>query len=47
MKNNVIAFPMKAKKSRRNSKKDIPNNVVEFPQVMTLTRKIRMLPSEF
>ncbi len=47
MKNNVIAFPMKAKKSRKNSKKDIPDNVIKFPQIMTLTRRIRMSPCEF
>jgi hypothetical protein len=42
MKTNVIAFPVKAKKSRKNSKKDIPHNVIEFPNVMTLTRLVRM-----
>ena len=42
MKTNVIAFPAKVNKSRKNSKKDIPSNVIPFPQIMTLTRKVRM-----
>lgn len=44
MKTNVIAFPVKAKKSKRNGKRDIPDNVIKFPEVMTLTRRIRMTP---
>lgn len=42
MKSNILEMPVKFRASKRRSKKNIPDNVIRFPEVMTLTRRIRM-----
>lgn len=42
MNNEIIVLPAKWHPKKTHPKKKVPNNVVTFPDVMTLTRKIRM-----
>lgn len=40
--NTVTQLPVKYRASKKRGKKNIPDNVLQFPDVMTLTRKVRI-----
>ena len=40
--NTVTQLPVKYRASKKRGKKNIPDNVLEFPDIITLTRKVRM-----
>lgn len=46
MNNEIIVLPAKWHPKRTFPKKPIPKNVLRFPEVMTLTRKIRIEASK-
>lgn len=51
MESNVIKFPGRKQGLKKLTKKEraaMPvADILQFPEVMTLTRKIRMMPSKF